>query len=71
MAQYATRNAVDLEYSRDVQAPGAQGTLVVTTLRLVYTLDADQRRNVSVGYGTVEKILVGNVGGEEENSGRN
>ena len=65
MAQYATRDAVDLQQTRDVQAPSAQGTLVVTTLRLIYTLDANQRRNVSIGYRTVEKILVGNVGVED------
>lgn len=38
---------------------------MVTTLRLIYTLDANQRRNVSIGYRTVEKILVGNVGVED------
>ena len=62
VAQYATRNVVDVQQARDILAANAQGTLVVTTLRLIYTLDSDQRQNISVGYRTVEKILVGGVG---------
>ena len=61
VAQFQTKNVVDLLMSRNIADNAQQGTLTLTNLRVIYTLDCDQTINMSIGYAKVHKILVGNI----------
>ena len=41
VAQFQTKNVVDLLMSRNIADNAQQGTLTLTNLRLIYTLDCD------------------------------
>ncbi|KAH0570117.1 Basal body protein [Spironucleus salmonicida] len=60
-AQYQTKNVVDLCSGKNLTDVSRQGTLVLTNIRIIYTLDSDTSINMQIGYGCVQKILVGNI----------
>ena len=60
-AFYQTRNVVDIFQTKNFADDDYQGSMTVTNLRVIFSLDEKPSTNISIGLNCIFKILAGNV----------